>query len=59
MLNEVTTRALKPVNPISIASSSNISKGSESKFDSDNELADSKTLEALEMLKDDEFLNQF
>ena len=52
--NPKESRVLKPLKPTTMISECNISKASESKCETDGELSESKTLAALEMLKEDD-----
>jgi hypothetical protein len=55
MLKNNKGRVLKPIKQSAFASESNISKTSENKYDTEGDISESNTLEALEMLKDEEF----
>lgn len=55
MFKNTETRVLKPIKPKPICASSNVSKVSESKYDTDGDISDSKTIEALEMLREEDF----
>lgn len=55
MFNKSIGRVLQPLKQIPNKSESNYSKASESKYDTEGEFSDSKTLEALEILKEEEF----
>lgn len=55
MFKNTETRVLKPIKPKPMCSNSNVSKVSESNYDTDGDISDSKTIEALEMLREDDF----
>lgn len=52
--NTKESRVLRPLKPTTMVSECNISKASESKWETDGDLSDSKTLAALEMLKEED-----
>lgn len=55
MLKNKEGRVLRPIKQSAFASESNISKISESKYDTEGDISESNTLEVIEMLKDEEF----
>lgn len=56
MFNKTEGRVRQPLKSLQHDLESHFSKASESKFETEGEYSDSKTLEALEILKEEEFM---
>jgi len=59
MFKQSEARVLQPIKRSPIANKSNHSKGNDSKWDTEGELSESKTLDALEILKEEDFTHNW